>query len=287
MKPYLISFVFVLVLLSCKKSEYEGYSLTASGIDYKIYALGDVKNTLVDSQMVEFNLRIFSSTDSLLFTGEVSKMYFSNRDTGLVEFLGLLAVGDSASGYLFSRKIKDIFSDSSSEKVRLEIGITSQSNYTSWSFYQAYPELSKDLEIKEQAQLLRLLKPFENDSVEVVGGMFLIRQVVGIGDLPRSQDEVSVHYVTYNANEEVLDSTYERDQPFTYIIGQQGQVLKGFDYGIRKLRKGEKATFILPSELAFGSSGSSTGIAKGFETLIYEVEVVDIKRASNLIENEI
>ena len=76
---------------------------------------------------------------------------------------------------------------------------------------------------------IRLLKPYENDSVEVVGGMFLIRQVVGIGDLPRSQDEVSVHYVTYNANEEVLDSTYERDQPFTYIIGQQGQVLKGFD----------------------------------------------------------
>ncbi len=58
-------------------------------------------------------------------------------------------------------------------------------------------------------------------------------------------------------------------------------VIKGWDEGIAKLKVGEKATFIIPGDLAYGEGGSGVLIGPN-ETLVFDVELVDIVQTTPL-----
>ena len=50
-----------------------------------------------------------------------------------------------------------------------------------------------------------------------------------------------------------------------------------YAYALYKLKKGEKAKIILPSQLAFGDQGSSNGVIPPYTPLVYQIEIIDIK----------
>lgn len=58
---------------------------------------------------------------------------------------------------------------------------------------------------------------------------------------------------------------------FTFVVGM-GQVIKGWDQGFQKLKRGEKALLIIPSRLAYGSRGAGGAIPPN-SPLVFEVEV--------------
>lgn len=60
---------------------------------------------------------------------------------------------------------------------------------------------------------------------------------------------------------------------FSFVLGG-GRVIAGFDEGIAKMRVGESATLIFPSNLGYGSSGTS-GIP-GNSPLLFEIEILSI-----------
>jgi FKBP-type peptidyl-prolyl cis-trans isomerase len=64
---------------------------------------------------------------------------------------------------------------------------------------------------------------------------------------------------------------------FELIYGIPDQIIKGLNYVIKKLKKGQNAKIILPSRLAFGENGSSNGIIAPYTPLIYKVNIIDIK----------
>tara|TARA_Y100000589_G_C27199211_1_gene648598 strand:+ start:1602 stop:2606 length:1005 start_codon:yes stop_codon:yes gene_type:complete len=102
---------------------------------------------------------------------------------------------------------------------------------------------------------------------------FLLEE--GSGATPKSGDNVSVHYSGYLVDGTMFDSSYNRGEPISFPLGQ-GRVIKGWDEGISLLKVGDKAKFIIPSELAYGDRGAGGVIPPG-ATLIFEVELVDIK----------
>jgi len=53
-------------------------------------------------------------------------------------------------------------------------------------------------------------------------------------------------------------------------------VVKGLEEAIGLMKEGEKSLVILPSEQAFGSEGSSTGMIPPFTSLIFEVEILEV-----------
>jgi FKBP-type peptidyl-prolyl cis-trans isomerase len=86
---------------------------------------------------------------------------------------------------------------------------------------------------------------------------------------------VSVHYKGQLLDGTVFDSSYKRKQPIDFSIGV-GQVIAGWDEGIQLLKVGDKARLVIPSNLAYGSSGAG-GVIPPNATLIFDVELMDVK----------
>jgi len=91
---------------------------------------------------------------------------------------------------------------------------------------------------------------------------------------PIKGQTVKVHYKGMLLDETVFDSSYDRNQPIEFKIGL-GQVIPGWDQGIILLGIGEEATFIIPSELGYGSSGAG-GVIPPNATLVFEVKLLAI-----------
>jgi peptidyl-prolyl cis-trans isomerase A (cyclophilin A) len=86
---------------------------------------------------------------------------------------------------------------------------------------------------------------------------------------------VSVHYKGQLPDGTVFDSSYKRNQPIDFSLGV-GQVISGWDEGIQLLKVGDKARFVIPSDLAYGSAGAG-GVIPPDATLVFDVELMDVK----------
>jgi FKBP-type peptidyl-prolyl cis-trans isomerase len=97
----------------------------------------------------------------------------------------------------------------------------------------------------------------------------------GSGKQAEKGKQVSVHYQGSLENGQVFDSSYKRKQPIDFQLGV-GQVISGWDEGIALLQVGDKARFVIPSHLGYGSRGAG-GVIPPDATLIFDVELMDVK----------
>ncbi|KAI9026577.1 FK506-binding protein 1 [Phycomyces nitens] len=93
-------------------------------------------------------------------------------------------------------------------------------------------------------------------------------------NFPKKGDKVSMHYVGTLENGKKFDSSRDRGQPFSCVIGV-GQVIKGWDEGVPKMSLGEKARLTCSSDYAYGDRGYP-GLIPGGATLIFDVELLKI-----------
>ena len=83
---------------------------------------------------------------------------------------------------------------------------------------------------------------------------------------------VSVHYKGQLLDGTVFDSSYKRKEPIDFPVGV-GQVIAGWDEGILLLKVGDKARFVIPSNLGYGERGAG-GVIPPNATLIFDVELM-------------
>lgn len=86
---------------------------------------------------------------------------------------------------------------------------------------------------------------------------------------------VSVHYTGQLEDGKVFDSSIPRKKPIDFPLGM-GHVIEGWDEGIALLQVGDKARFVIPSHLGYGSRGAGGAIPPN-ATLIFDVELMDVK----------
>ena len=102
-------------------------------------------------------------------------------------------------------------------------------------------------------------------------------QIIQKGDGVKAEKgkTVSVHYKGQLADGTVFDSSYKRNQPIDFPLGA-GQVIQGWDEGVQLLKVGDKARFVIPSDLGYGAQGAG-GVIPPNATLIFDVELMDVK----------
>jgi peptidylprolyl isomerase len=97
---------------------------------------------------------------------------------------------------------------------------------------------------------------------------------VGSGKEVRGGDYITIHYVGTLEDGTQFDSSYDRGEPFKTRIGV-GEVIEGWDMGVVGMKVGGKRKLTIPAPLAYGDK--SVGIIPPNSTLIFEVELLDVK----------
>merc|ERR1719367_2174815 len=97
-------------------------------------------------------------------------------------------------------------------------------------------------------------------------------------------DKVTVHYGGFLQDGKKFDSSFDRQQPFTFTIGV-GQVIPGWDQGLLGVCAGEERHLVVPSPLAYGDRGAGDVIPPG-AILLFDVVVVNVEKQGQAEEEE-
>jgi FKBP-type peptidyl-prolyl cis-trans isomerase len=106
-------------------------------------------------------------------------------------------------------------------------------------------------------------------------GLKITDLVEGTGAEAQSGNTVSVNYRGTLTNGQEFDSSYRRNQAFTFPLGG-GRVIRGWDEGVVGMKEGGKRRLVIPPDLAYGSRGAG-GVIGPNETLIFEIELVKVQ----------
>ena len=94
----------------------------------------------------------------------------------------------------------------------------------------------------------------------------------GSGKSPSVTSKVEVHYRGTLIDGQEFDSSYKRNQTITFPLNG---VIKGWTEGLQLMKEGAKYEFYIPSELAYGASGTP-GIPP-HSVLIFQVELIKVQ----------
>ena len=114
----------------------------------------------------------------------------------------------------------------------------------------------------------------KSKTVTTASGLKYIDIVVGKGASPSVGKQAKVHYTGTLENGKKFDSSIDRNQPFTFIIGV-GQVIPGWDEGVMTMKVGGKRKLIVPPDLGYGARGAG-GVIPPNATLLFDVELLDV-----------
>jgi len=111
--------------------------------------------------------------------------------------------------------------------------------------------------------------------ITTTSGLQYVELQPGTGAAPQAGQTVYVHYRGTLEDGTQFDSSYDRGQPFSFVLGA-GRVIAGWDEGIALMKVGGKAKLIIPPELGYGSR-EIPGVIPANSTLIFEVELVRVE----------
>jgi peptidylprolyl isomerase len=101
----------------------------------------------------------------------------------------------------------------------------------------------------------------------------------GRGKPPEPGQTCSVLYRGWLYNDkkkgDLFDAAQDRRKPFRFVLGQ-GQVISGWEEGLRTMKPGGKRALIIPPALAYGDQGAGTAVPPG-ATLLFEVELLAVQ----------
>ncbi len=98
---------------------------------------------------------------------------------------------------------------------------------------------------------------------------------IGSGTEAKAGNNVTVNYLGTLLNGTKFDSSYDRGQPFSFLLGGR-QVIPGWDEGLLGMKVGGKRKLTIPPALAYGERGVPGAIPEN-STLVFEVELLGVK----------
>ena len=139
---------------------------------------------------------------------------------------------------------------------------------------QLTPDERKDMKNKLLNISSKKKSKCKETKKELSPGFFICDFVIGKGRNASEGDYVFVEYIGENLNRIEFDSSYGRPSFFPFTIGQ-GNVIKGWDQGLKNMKEGGIRKLIVPPELAYGSQNKGDKIPPN-STLIFLVHLLKV-----------
>ncbi len=265
----------------------DGFTMLAGGLEYKIEKHGTGKHKPQLTDHIEMNIT-YRAGDSVIFDSR--KMannqpvpYQITKPKGNgdpVEVFMLMVAGDSA----VIRYPLDSFKKMNQFQPWMKEGDYVVYNVALLSVKTDAEEKKDNAEKMEKQKSIddKILQDYFKTKgvkpLKTASGLYYSITTEGNGDKIAAGKSVAVNYTgmfmdgkKFDSN---TDSTFHHMQPFSLEVGK-GKVIKGWDEGLQLLKIGSKATFYIPSPLAYGSQDRSPQIPAN-SILVFEVEVLDL-----------
>ncbi|MFC2136640.1 FKBP-type peptidyl-prolyl cis-trans isomerase [Bacteroidota bacterium] len=279
-------FVFAIMVFSCKKSSYTGYSLIKDGLHYKLIKFGESLKKPNPGDYITAEITYRTINDSVFFLGkrkfQLSKPSYSGS---IDDCFMLLNEGDSASFIIsadnfFRNTLNADLPSFIPENSDIKIDIFLLEVQTLKEYQNEKEAFLKWIEDFDEYEKIILKQFIEEEEITVAPsntGLYYIPVKKGRGKVVEIGDTVVVHYEGKFLNGKFFDSTKKRNEAFEFVFGQKWQVIEGLEEAIGMMKQGEKALVIIPSNIGFGQGGSSTGIIPPFTSIIFEVELLQVR----------
>jgi len=128
---------------------------------------------------------------------------------------------------------------------------------------------------KEKAKAFAESAAQESGAVKTTSGLVFKSLQAGHGATPTATDMVKVNYSGKLTNGTEFDSTAKHGgKPAEFKLNQ---VVPCWTEGLQRMKVGEKARLVCPSDIAYGDGGSPPVIPGG-ATLVFEIELLDVKK---------
>jgi peptidylprolyl isomerase len=135
--------------------------------------------------------------------------------------------------------------------------------------------LVMEVELTDAKEPVTMTQVPEEDYTTTDSGLKYYDIVEGDGETPQAGQTVVVDYTGWLQDGTKFDSSVERGQPFSFVLGT-GNVIPGWDEGVATMKVGGKRQLVIPPELAYGEAGSG-GVIPPNATLIFDVELLSIQ----------
>ena len=272
------------MLVGCNKNKIE----VKEGVKIQFHSHDDKARKLKDGDIVSFLIKIKTGSDSLLQEQvDASKpardMIAAAGQDGykgsLRDGLRLLSLGDSATIYVPVDSI-----GKSGQQLPPFLKKGTDIKYTVKILkVQTKAEFDKDMAVEQakvkasaetrKAQLPQLMADFVKKSgmtfKTTASGLQYAVKTEGTGDSPKNGDVCKCNYVGKFLDGKIFDQNKNMDMPI-------GGMIPGFNEALMMMKKGGKATFLIPPAIGYGEQGQ--GPIPGNSPLVFEVELLDFKR---------
>ncbi len=113
-----------------------------------------------------------------------------------------------------------------------------------------------------------------NDITEyTASGLFFNKSVTTEGAQPQEGQTARIKFAASYLDGTPLGDSEQLGDYYDVVVGQ-GKVLKGLEEGVAMMRVGEKARFVLPYTLAYGTN--AFGSIPAYSNLVFDVELLDV-----------
>ena len=284
----IILLVSIFFIFSCreKPKTYQGYS-KQQDFYYKLISLGDGSKKTDSTQCLWIAASCKTLADSTFWDTKhkgSQTFFITNNSPYFLKSVYGFSIGDSLQYFFPTEKFfKEFFKSDvpffckkdSCIKFSLKIVRALSTNQFN-AFNDSLKTTILQKQNNEQVQIQNYISTNCKQVIEFLPNAFIeVTQATNLDSVKKGK-KIKLLYKGYFLDGTLVDYT-PHNWAFEFVYGQEGQLIEGLRIALSKLKKGEKAKIILPSQLAFGSEGSSNGAVPPYTPLVYQIEIEDIK----------
>ncbi len=278
-KSIFVSLFCVLFLGSCNMfPKHEGYTYNKKlGYYYQLLAFSDTYATAHPGDVVSVSMYFnLVDTDSILIQENLDVVAKEEQNLGLPLLFLDIHTGDSLSFIVPKEKLVDqsfipeIIRNDTTADVQFTVFVNSIVD--SLVFAEQMKEKMLWKQAKQDYETFLIQQYFKRTREKYTllrSGIYKRIIKRGRGKMPQSGDAVSIAFQGSLLDGTIISNLMTLD----FRLGAEMQVIKGIDKCIRTMRKGERAKVIIPSEFAWGESGSSDGTIPPYTPVVFDIQL--------------